>query len=198
MYTKHFRQQTNATVCRVKYHSEQRHCVSGDDSGMDAHHAGIPIDLTVTASQCKIPANGRSNLFKRWNTRVHEGNQNNGSETKDFDDDGVNLSDKYKIELDSFGQVNHKTFEGHVQDVTLRVRTKDGKVMSKNGLQLPCHLEELGCDSISIEPYSYTWETQANCLLAVHGKEDVNLIKQGKTTIILSVDAVTPANICSK
>ena len=26
MYTKHFRQEVNATVCRVKYQSEQWHC----------------------------------------------------------------------------------------------------------------------------------------------------------------------------
>ena len=51
MYTKHFRQEINATVCKVKYQSEQRHCGFGDDSSMDAHHTGgITIDLTVTAS----------------------------------------------------------------------------------------------------------------------------------------------------
>ena len=31
MYTKHFRQEINATVCRVKYQSEQLHCGFGDD-----------------------------------------------------------------------------------------------------------------------------------------------------------------------
>ena len=53
LYTKHFRQEINATVCRVKYQSEQWHWVFGDDSSMDAHHTGgITRDLTVTASQC--------------------------------------------------------------------------------------------------------------------------------------------------
>ena len=60
MYTKHFRQEINATVCRVKYQSEQWHCGFGDDSSMEAHHAGITIDLTVTASQCKTLARGGS------------------------------------------------------------------------------------------------------------------------------------------
>ena len=32
MYTKHFRQEINATVCRIKYQSEQWHCGFGDDS----------------------------------------------------------------------------------------------------------------------------------------------------------------------
>ena len=34
MYTKHIRQEINATVCRVKYQSEQGHCGFGDDSSM--------------------------------------------------------------------------------------------------------------------------------------------------------------------
>ena len=38
MYTKHFRQEINATVCRVKYANEHWRCGFGDDSSMDAHH----------------------------------------------------------------------------------------------------------------------------------------------------------------
>ena len=58
-YTKHFRQEINATVCRVKYQSEKKHCGFGDDSSMDARHTGgITIDLTVTASQCRTLATG--------------------------------------------------------------------------------------------------------------------------------------------
>ena len=57
MYTKHFLQEMNATVCRFKYQSEQWHCGFGDDSSMDAHHRGeITIDLTVTAPQCRTLA----------------------------------------------------------------------------------------------------------------------------------------------
>ena len=66
MYTKHFRQEINATVCcRVTYHSEQWHCGFGDDSGMDAHHTGgITLELTVTPSQCRTVANGVSITLK--------------------------------------------------------------------------------------------------------------------------------------
>ena len=54
MYANYFRQEINATVCRVKYQNEQWYCGFGDDSSMDAHHTGgITIDLTVTASQCR-------------------------------------------------------------------------------------------------------------------------------------------------
>ena len=65
MYTKHFRQEINATVCRVKHQSEQWHCGFGDDSSMYAHHTGrMTIDLTVTASQCKTLAKGDSITLK--------------------------------------------------------------------------------------------------------------------------------------
>ena len=51
MYTKNFRQEINATICRVEYYSKQWHCGFGDDSSMDAHHSGgITFDLTATAS----------------------------------------------------------------------------------------------------------------------------------------------------
>ena len=50
MYTKHFRQEISTAVSRVNSQSEQWHCGFGDDSSMDAHHAGgIIIDSTVTA-----------------------------------------------------------------------------------------------------------------------------------------------------
>ena len=52
--------------------------------------------------------------------------------------------------------------------------------MSKDGLQLPCPLEELECDTISFDPYAYNWDAPDNCVLAIHRKEDVNMIKQGK------------------
>ena len=100
---------------------------------------------------------------------------------KDFDDNGADLNNKYKNECISYGWVNRKTFEGHVQDVVLKVRTRDGKITSKDGLQLPCPLEKLGCDTNSVDPYAYTWDTPYNCVLAIHPKEDVNMIKQGKT-----------------
>ena len=98
----------------------------------------------------------------------------------DFDSGGADLSNKYRNERDSYGWINRKTFEGHVQDVLLKVRTKDGKVMSKNGLQLPCSLEEFGCNTTSFDPYAYTCDAPDNCVIGIHRKEDVNMIKQGK------------------
>ena len=185
--------------CRVEYQSEHWHCGFGDDSSMDAHHVGgRAIDLTVTASQCRTLANGDSITLKDELLEFKKAIKTTVVKQKYFDDDGVNLSDKYRNECDSYGWVNRKTFEGHVQDVTLKVRTKVNKVISKDGLQLPCPLEELECNTTSFHPYTSTWQAPDNCVLAIQRKEDVNMIKQGKTITILSVDATTPVSICSK
>ena len=58
--------------------------------------------------------------------------------------------------------------------------------MSKDGLQLPCLLEELGCDTASFDPYACTWDAPDNCVVAIHRKEDVNTIIQGKNYYIVS------------
>ena len=148
---------------------------------MDAHYTGgITIDLSVTASQCRTLARGGSIILKDETLEFKKGVKTTVVKRKDFDDDGADLSNKYRNECESYGWTNRKTFEGHVQDVVLKVRTKAGKVMSKDGLQLPCPLEDLECDTTSFDPYAYTWDDRDNCLLEIHRKEDVNMIKQGK------------------
>ena len=87
---------------------------------------------------------------------------------------------KNRNKCDSYGWITRKAFESHVQDVVLKVRTKDGKVMSKDGLQLPCPLEDLGCDITSFDPCAYIRDALDKCVLAVHRKKDVNMIKQGE------------------
>ena len=49
MYTKHFRPEINATVCRVEYQSGQCHCGSGDDSSMNATTPVLIIIAQCTA-----------------------------------------------------------------------------------------------------------------------------------------------------
>ena len=104
MYTKHFRQEINATVCRVKYQSAQWHCGFGDDSSMDAHHTGgITKDLTVTASQCRTQARGGSITLKDETLEFRKGVKTTVVKHKDFDDNRADLSDKYRNECDNYG-----------------------------------------------------------------------------------------------
>ena len=103
-YTTHFRQEINATVCRVKYQSEQWHCGFGDDSSMDAHHTGgITIDLFITASQCRTLARGGSITLKDEKLEFKKGVKTTVVKHKDFDDDGADLSDNYRNVRNSYG-----------------------------------------------------------------------------------------------
>ena len=102
MYTIHFRQEINATVCRVNYQRQQWHCGFGDDSSIDAHHAeGILIDLTVTASQCRTLANGSSICLKDQKLEFEKRNKTTVVKQKNFDENGADLSEKYRNECDS-------------------------------------------------------------------------------------------------
>ena len=55
-----------------------------------------------------------------------------------------------------------------------------GKFLSKDGLQLPYPLEELGCDTTSFDPYAYTWVASDKSILTIHREEDINMMKQDK------------------
>ena len=111
MYTKHSRQEINATVCRVKYQSEQWHCGFGHDSSMDAHHTrGITIDLTVTASQCRTLARGGSITLKDETLEFKKGVKTTLVKHKDFDDNEVDLRDKLEPVQMIMTKVNGKIF----------------------------------------------------------------------------------------
>ena len=83
---------------------------------MDAHHTGgITIELAVTASECRTLAKGVSITLKDETLEFKKRVKTTVVKHKDFDDDGADLSDKYRSECDSYAWVNRKTFEGHVQ-----------------------------------------------------------------------------------
>ena len=74
---------------------------------MDTHQtARVPIDLTVTASQCRFLARGVSTTLRDERFEFKKGVKTTVVKYKDFGDDGADLSDKYRNECDSYGWVN--------------------------------------------------------------------------------------------
>ena len=55
------------------------------------------------------------------------------------------------------------------------VKLRNETVHNVNGNPLPCKLDDLGCQSISLEPYAYIRDHPVNCVLSVL-KEHVNKI----------------------
>ena len=53
------------------------------------------------------------------------------------------------------GCITRDTFLPHMQRTTLKVRMSIGKVLSDSAQVLPCALEELGCETTSLDPYAY-------------------------------------------
>ena len=75
---------------------------------------------------------------------------------------------------------------------TLKVRMSTGKDLSDSAQVLPCALEDLGCESTSLDPYAYIWGYPDNCVLSVLRTGEVNMVKQGtKYFIIRGPDLTT-------
>ena len=54
----------------------------------------------------------------------------------------------------------------------------NGKDLSDSAQLLPCALEELGCETTSLEPCAYIWDYADNFVLSVLRTEEGNMVKQ--------------------
>ena len=54
-----------------------------------------------------------------------------------------------------------------------------GKVLSDSAQVLTCALEQIGCETTSLDPYAYIWDCLENCVLLVLRTEEVDMVKQG-------------------
>ena len=95
-------------------------------------------------------------------------------------------SDDYRNECDGKGWITRDASLTHMQTTTLKVTLENGKVLSDNGLILPCALEELGCKMTSLEDYAYIWDYPDNWAILVIRLEEVNMVKKGKQYYIIS------------
>ena len=59
----------------------------------------------------------------------------------------------------------------------MKVRIRDGKMFNRNDQLLPCDLDELACESTSLDPYAYMWKAPENCLLPVLEKNHAQILK---------------------
>ena len=95
-------------------------------------------------------------------------------------------SDNNRNHCTAHGWVTRDTFLPHMQRTTVKVRMSTGIVLSSSAQVLPCALEELGCETISLDPYAYIWDYPDNCVLSVLRTEEVNMVKQGIKFYIIS------------
>ena len=180
LYTKNFRKELNATKCRIQHHLEKWHCGHNDHSSIDHTIAGLTSDLVISPEQCRSFAKGKSIypadqfLAVEYDTKVPI-----------VKTDG-STSDSNRNHCNVLGWITRDTFLPHMQRTTLKIRMSTGKVLPDSAQVLPCALEELGCETTSLDRYAYIWYYPDNCVLSVLRTEDVNMVKQGTKYYIIS------------
>ena len=180
LYTKHFQKELNATKCRIQHQPEKWHCGHNDHSSIDHTIAGFTSDLVISPEQCRSLANGKSIQLADQFLAVEY-------DTKDsiVKADGSTSVDN-RNHCNVRGWITRDTFLPHMQRTKLRVRMSTGKVLSDSAQVLPCALEELGCETTTLDPYAYIWDYPDNCVLSVLRTEDMNMVKQGTKYYIIS------------
>ena len=180
-YTQHFRTEINATICSVKHQRNRYFCGVGDHASIDVNQPQITSYLDLSPTQCRDAALGKpvellgySLKFTKGEKQTHHKYHGDRHDTK-------------RNECDNYEWMTKDTFESHIQDIQLKVRLKDGRVFNRNDQLLPCSLEELGCESTSLDPYAYTWQKPENCIFSVLKEDEgVSMIKNDEQYYILS------------
>ena len=121
-----------------------------DHTSMDIEQPQIISDIDLTPEQFKQASEGKSLTLFDHKLTFEKGNKETHHKWIG-DKDGDNRNECYGFEW-----ITKDTFESHIQDITLKVRIKDGKIFNRNDQLQPCDLDELGCESTSLDPYAYT------------------------------------------
>ena len=171
MYTKHFRSEINTTICRIKHQRNKFYCGMHDDTSMDIEQPQITSDIDLTPEQCKQAYEGRSlTLFDQKLTFENGNKEIHHKWTGNLDGDNRN-------ECECYEWITKDTFESHIQDITPKVRIKDGKILNRSDQLLPCDLDELGYESTSLDPCAYTWKAPENCILSILKEDYAHMLK---------------------
>ena len=149
LFTKHLRKELKVTKSQLQHVRKKKHCGHHDHSSIDHTFAGITSHIVISPEQCRaLLGLSISFVFDTKNPIVET-----SSDTRV----------DYRNECNSKGWITRDTFLPHMQTTTLKVTLENGKILSDTGLILPCSLEELGCETTSLDPYPYIWDYPDNC-----------------------------------
>ena len=180
IYTKHFRTEINGTYCRIKHQRNKFYCGMLDHRSMDIEQPQIRSDIDLTPEQCKQASAGRSlTIFDHKLTFEKGKKETHHKWTGNVDGDN-------RSECEGYERITKDTFESHIQDITLKVRIKDGKIFNRNDQLLSCDLDEPGCGSTSLDLYAYTWKAPEKCILSVLKEDYAHMLKNDNHYYIVS------------
>ena len=147
---------------------------------IDIKQKTINSYLDLSPAQCRLAAEGLPLTLLTHQITMKKGI------TEQHLKWNYDADDTFKNECDGFEWIEKDTFETHNQGITLNVKLRDGTIINKNGQPLHCKLDELGCDSTSIDPYAYIWDHPDNCILTVLKEEFVSMIKNDDQYYLVS------------
>ena len=178
--TKHSQTEINAIICRIKHQRNRFYCGMHDHASMDIKQPQITSDIDLTPEQCKRASEGRSFTLFDHKLSFEKCKKQTHHEWKgDVNGDYVNECKVYEW-------ITKNTLESHIQDITLKVRIKDGKILNRNNQLLPCEVDELGCESTSLDPYAYMWKAPENCILSIPKEDYAHMLKNDNHFYIVS------------
>lgn len=178
VYQRSYRTYVTAVMCRVKAQTSRWNCGMYSHSSMVHNQPMITTPVILTPKQCE-------NAQETGEIRVSVGGYNfdvaitMDKTTISYKNkvSGVSIESGSSTDCDSRGQIKHYSFETFMQNVELKVNTKDNSVFSYQDLTLPCSLAEGGCDSTSLDPHAYTWNIPKNCVLIKRFTQRGTMIK---------------------
>ena len=176
LYTKHFRKGLNATKCRIQHQRKKSHCGQNDHSSIDHTIAGITSDLVISPKQCRSLAKGKM-IYLAYQFLGVEYDIKNPIVITD-----ASTSDNNRKHCTKRGWITRDTFLPHMHRTTLNVRMSTGNVLPDSTEVLSCALEELGCETTSLDPYAYIWD-YPNCVLSILRTEEVNMDETRNKTL---------------
>ena len=145
--TKRFRKELNATKCLIPNQREKWHCGHNDHSSIDHTIGGITSNLVISPEQCRSLAKGRMLYLADKFLGIEYDTKNPIAIT-----DG-STSDKNRNHRNKRGWITRDSFLPQMQWTTVKVRMSTGKVLIDSTQVLPCALEEVGCETTSLDPY---------------------------------------------
>ena len=149
-YTKHFRKEL--TECQIQQQREKWHCGHNDHTSSYHTFAEISSDLVSSPKRYPSLAKGKMIYLADHFCEV-EFDTKNPIVIKNCSRSGINGD-----HCDSRDWITRNSFLSNMQRTTLKVRLATRKVLSNSAQLLPCALEEIGCETTSLDRYAYGWD----------------------------------------
>ena len=160
-YTKHFWKELNATKRQIQHQREKWQCGHNDNCSIDHTIARINSDLVESPEQCRSLAKGNMIYLADRFSGVEYDIRNPIKITGGF------KSDDERNHCYTHGWITCDKFLPHMQRTTLKVRMSTENFLSDSTQVQPSALEELSCETTSLDPYAYIWDYPDNCVLSV-------------------------------